>query len=74
MLFDFDPVTFLLSMVVSGIGFVAFMYGRKQRRLPQMITGVCLMVYPYFVSNVWLMIGIAVALIGGMVGLIRLGV
>jgi hypothetical protein len=73
MLFNFDPLTFFVSLVVSGIGFVAFMYGRKQRRLPQMACGVALMVYPYFVSNVWLMMGIAVVLIAAMVGLIRLG-
>lgn len=70
---SFDVTTLMISFVVSSIGFVAFMYGRKQKRLPQMIAGVALMVYPYFVSSVWLMIAIAVAILAAMFGLLRLG-
>ena len=57
----FDANAFLLSMLIGGIGFVAFAYGKKLSRVPQMVAGVTLMAYPYFVSNVWLMLGIAVA-------------
>jgi hypothetical protein len=72
-LMSFDATSLLISFVVSSIGFVAFMYGRKQKRLPQMVAGVALMVYPYFISNIWIMIGIAVAILAGMIGLLRLG-
>jgi hypothetical protein len=70
---DIDPIWFLMSLVVSGAGFVAFMYGKKQKRLPQMAAGVVLMVYPYFVSNAWLMLGIAAAILVAMVAAIRFG-
>lgn len=70
---DIDAGSFLVSLVVSGIGFVAFMYGKKQQRLPQMAVGIVLMVYPYFISNMWLMAAIALVLLLGMYVLIRLG-
>jgi hypothetical protein len=61
------------SFLVSSIGLVAFMYGKRQGRIPQMLTGLVLLVYPYFVSNVWLMFGIAAAILGAMWGALRLG-
>jgi len=60
-------------MLISGVGFVAFVYGKKQSRLPQMLAGVILMAFPYFVSNLWLMVGVAVAVLGAMFLAIRLG-
>lgn len=48
---SFDPGVLLLSFVTSGIGFVLFVYGKKQDRPPQLVAGIVLMVYPYFVSG-----------------------
>jgi len=42
----------LLSLIPSGIGFVLFVYGKKQQRWPQLAAGLLLMVYPYFTSTV----------------------
>jgi hypothetical protein len=67
---DFDASSLVASLVVSGIGFVAFNYGRKQSRLPQLVIGLALMGFPYFVSNTWLMAAIA----GALLGLLWLGV
>jgi len=39
------------GLVFSGVGFVAFMYGKKQGRFQLMLIGGILMVYPYFVPN-----------------------
>lgn len=61
-----DPGSLAASLVVSSIGLVAFMYGKKQERLPQVICGLLLMVFPYFVPSVPLMIGIAAALLGAL--------
>lgn len=69
----FDPASLVASMIVGGIGFVAFMYGKKQSRYPQMGVGLLMMVYPYFVPNVWAMSAIAVVLLAGLYGIIRLG-
>lgn len=38
------------------------MYGRKQRSGVPLLCGVCLMIYPYFVSNNILLVLIGVAL------------
>ncbi len=68
-----DANEILLSMLISGIGFVALVYGKRQSRLPQMVAGFVLMAYPYFVSNLWAMGGIAVGVIVAMVIAIRVG-
>jgi hypothetical protein len=38
-----------------------------------MLGGLTLMVYPYFVDGPWLILGIAVLLVGLLVGAVRLG-
>jgi hypothetical protein len=70
---DLDANSILASLLVSSIGFVAFVYGKKQGRTPQMVSGLLLMGFPYFVSNVWLMFGIAAGLIGLMALALRAG-
>jgi hypothetical protein len=62
---DLEPSSLIASFIVSGAGWVFFSYGRKMKRGPQVILGLVLMVYPYFISNVLLMLGIAALLIGG---------
>ena len=49
---DIDPTWLLLSLIPSGIGFVLFVYGRKQQRWPHLVAGLVLMVYPYFAATV----------------------
>jgi hypothetical protein len=68
-----DGNALLASLLVGSIGFVSFAYGKKQSRLPQMLVGIALMVFPYFVASVPLMLGIAAALIAGLVVMLRLG-
>ncbi len=68
---DLDANSLLASLLVSSIGFVAFAYGKKQARVPHMIAGVLLMGYPYFVTNVALMLGIAVVLLAALWGAVR---
>ena len=48
---NFDPNTLILSLVPSGIGFVLFVYGKKQQRWPHMVAGALLSVYPYFAET-----------------------
>jgi hypothetical protein len=68
-----DGNAVLLSMVIGGIGFVAFAYGKKQSRYPQMVAGLLLMGYPYFVSNVWAMLGIGAAIVAALFVVVKLG-
>ena len=61
---DIDVTGLMASFVVGSIGFVLFVYGRKQRRPPHMVCGLTLMVYPYFVPDALLMGLIAAVLTG----------
>jgi hypothetical protein len=63
---NLSPGYLMASMLVSTVGFGLFVYGKKQSRLPQLVTGIALMVYPLFVASVAWMLGIAGALIGAM--------
>jgi hypothetical protein len=58
-----DGGSLFASFLVSGLGFVLFEYGRRMKRPPQVGVGLVLMIFPYFVSNLWAMFGIALVLI-----------
>lgn len=60
-------------MAVSSLGFVLLTYGWKQRRLPQTMAGLAMMIYPYFVPAVIPMLLIAAALSGLLWLAVRLG-
>jgi hypothetical protein len=47
-----DPTWLFLSLIPGGIGFVLFVYGKKQARWPQLVAGLVFMVYPYFTPTV----------------------
>ena len=72
-LMSLDGNALLASLLVSSIGFVLFVYGKKQRRLPQMLVGVALMAFPYFVASLPWMFGVAIALLGALGVMLRLG-
>jgi hypothetical protein len=68
-----DANALLLSLLFSSVGFVLFVYGKKQSRIPHMTGGVLLMVYPYFVSNLIAMAAVGVAILGLVWLAVRLG-
>ncbi|MCA9406668.1 MAG: hypothetical protein KC684_09025 [Candidatus Omnitrophica bacterium] len=39
------------GFIFSGIGFVAFIYGKKNTEYKPMMIGIALMVYPYFLRG-----------------------
>ena len=57
---NFDPAWLFLSLIPSGIGFVLFVYGKKQERLPHMLAGIVFTVYPYFTSSIFALVGVGV--------------
>jgi hypothetical protein len=61
------------SLMVSLIGMGFISYGKKQHRPPQLILGVVLTVFPYFVSGVWPLWLSATALVLLTWVLVRLG-
>jgi hypothetical protein len=46
-----DPTWLFLSLIPGGIGFVLFVYGKKEQRWPQLVAGLAFMVYPYFTNT-----------------------
>jgi hypothetical protein len=59
---SFDPTWLFLSLIPSGIGFVLFVYGKKQQRWPQMFAGIAFSVYPYFTESILAMVGVGLVL------------
>ena len=57
-----DPTWLILSLIPGGIGFVFFVYGKKQERWPHLVAGVAMMVYPYFATTVTSLIGVGVVI------------
>ena len=49
---DVSASWLLLSLIPSAFGVVLFMYGRKQSRMPHLVAGVVLMVYPMVATTV----------------------
>ena len=70
---NFDPLYLFLSLVPSGIGFVLFVYGKKQARWPQLSAGLLLMVYPYFAATVTSLVMVGGLIAAGLWGALRLG-
>ena len=68
-----SSTSLMTSMLVSTIGFGFFIYGKKQQRLPQILTGVALMVYPYFVDSAAWMLAVGAGAITAMYVAIRYG-
>ncbi len=60
---DLSAGALFLSLAIGAVGAGLFLYGKKQSRPPQMIGGLLLCLYPYFVSNLWLMGGIALVIV-----------
>jgi predicted membrane protein len=53
----------LWSVLFSGIGLGFFLYGKKQRKVVPLFTGLALLIYPYFITSVAILIIIGVILI-----------
>lgn len=58
-----DTTLLIWSLLFSAVGLGFFMYGRKQVAVVPLVCGFILMVFPYFVPNVFLLVIIGVALI-----------
>jgi len=58
-----DEALMLWGIVFSSIGLGFFIYGKKQHRLIPLISGLALMVLPYFIDSVALLVSACIALI-----------
>ncbi len=70
---DLSGSSLAAALLVSGVGTGLFLYGNRQSRLPQLLAGLALMVYPMFASGWLTILVIAAAVIGGLWVGIRAG-
>jgi hypothetical protein len=71
---NLDVNNLLLGVFISLIGMALLMYGRKEVRVPHIVAGLVLIVYPYFVGSLLLELIVAVVVIGGLALASRVGI
>ena len=57
-----DPIWLFLSLIPGGVGFVLFVYGKKQERWAMVVAGLVFMVYPYFTESIAALVGVGAVL------------
>jgi len=68
-----EPGYLIVSLIVSSVGFVMFVYGKRQKRPVQLGAGLLLLLLPFFVRD-GLFLGIAGAAISAIVwGAVKAG-
>ena len=60
-----DTSTLMWGVIFGSIGLAFFVYGRKQKAIIPLLSGIGLMVLPYFISNLYILIlsGIVLAVL-----------
>jgi hypothetical protein len=53
----------LWGLLFGSIGLAYFIYGKKQRAVVPLVCGLGLMIFPYFVPNTMLLVGVGALLI-----------
>jgi hypothetical protein len=60
---ELPDAAYIIGSIIFGlIGFVAFRQGRKRGHKPYLWLGLVLMLYPYLISNTWLLYAVGVGL------------
>ncbi|CAM3685520.1 hypothetical protein [Roseateles saccharophilus] len=52
----------LWGVLFGSLGLGYFVYGKKQGAVMPLLCGLGLMVFPYFISSIWLLVGVGVVL------------
>jgi hypothetical protein len=52
----------LWGVVFGSVGLAYFVYGKKQQRFVPLLCGIALMAFPYFISNIVLLVVVGVVL------------
>lgn len=58
-----NPAMLMWSILFGAFGLGYFTYGRKQRAPVPFVVGIVLMVYPYFIANVYVLVLIGAVLL-----------
>jgi hypothetical protein len=57
-----SEATILWSVLFGAIGTGYFIYGKNQKSPVPLVCGVALFIFPYFVSNAWLLVLLGAAI------------
>jgi hypothetical protein len=57
-----DTASLLWGLLFGSIGLGFVIYGKKQRMAVPLVCGLALMIFPYFVSNSFLMVAMGIVL------------
>ena len=52
----------LWGLLFGSIGFGFFIYGKKQKAVVPLVTGIALCIVPYFIANVYVLVGVGLLL------------
>ena len=58
-----DASTLMWAVIFGSIGLGFFVYGKKRRVIMPIISGIVLMIFPYFISNVYVFVLIGVVFV-----------
>lgn len=59
---ELNPTYLFFVILFSAAGLAYFMYGKKQSSFVPLFSGLALMIYPYFFSNTFALIGVGIVL------------
>ncbi len=59
-----DTSLLLWGVIFGGIGLGFFTYGKKQKAVVPLLIGIALFVFPYFISNVYILVIVGSVLVG----------
>ena len=51
-----DASVLVWGMFFGGIGLGFFIYGKKQKAIVPLVTGIALFVFPYFISDLYMLV------------------
>ncbi len=51
------------GMLFGAVGLGFFIYGKKQRSVVPLLTGIALFLFPYFIQNVYILVIVGVILV-----------
>jgi hypothetical protein len=63
---DFSAAKIFACTIFGAIGFAVFVYGKKNRSLRNLVIGIALMVYPYFIAGTFFLYLVGIVLIAAL--------
>jgi hypothetical protein len=59
---NFSFANLIAGFIFSGVGLVAFVYGKKQGSFRPLVIGIALMAYPYFLTSTFWLYAVGIGL------------